>query len=65
MAPNKTQKDDFIKFTNELGIFTRPSWYLMHKLPIFDDHLSDNLDNTEWLSERIINLPSSPTSQNI
>lgn len=65
LAPNKIEKNKFINFTNTLGIQTRPSWYLMHKLPIFKDHISDKLENTEWLSDRIINIPSSPNTQKI
>ena len=64
LAPDRDKKEEFIKYTNELGIMTRPSWYPMHMLPIFSDHLSDDLENTEWLSNRIINLPSSPRTEN-
>ena len=56
-------KEEFIKYTNELGIMTRPSWYPMHMLPIFSDHLSDDLKNnkpedfgllSEYLNEKPI-----------
>ena len=60
LAPSKEERDRFIKKTNKQGILTRPSWYLMHKLPMFKDSIYSELQNTEWLSERIINLPSSP-----
>ena len=60
LASSKEERDRFIEKTNKQGILTRPSWYLMHKLPMFKDSLYSELQNTEWLSERIINLPSSP-----
>lgn len=65
LAPNKEERDSFIKYTNDLGIMTRPSWYLMHKLPIFKENISSSLKNTEWLSDRIINLPSSPITEKV
>ena len=38
---------------------TRPVWILMNKLPMFKYHQKGNLINSEWLFERVVNLPSS------
>ena len=38
---------------------TRPIWILMNKLPMFKNAQSDELKNSKWLEERIVNLPSS------
>lgn len=62
---NAIQLDDldtrnaFLKATNESGVMTRPIWTLMSKLPMFKDCERDDLKNSIWLEERIVNLPSS------
>ena len=55
----KLQRDKFLKETNANGVMTRPIWNLMNKLPMFKDAQCDNLKNSEWLQERIVNIPSS------
>lgn len=52
-------RNAFLKATNESGVMTRPIWTLMSKLPMFKDCERDDLKNSIWLEERIINLPSS------
>ncbi len=56
---NKSKRDEFLKNTNSNGIMTRPIWTLMHKLPMFEHAQYDDLSNSEWLSKRVVNLPSS------
>ncbi len=56
---NKNQKNQFLKLTNSRGIMTRPIWKLMNKLPMFENAQSCSLTNSEWLFDRLINLPSS------
>jgi perosamine synthetase len=56
---NKLKRDKFLEETNSNGIMTRPIWILMNKLPMFKDSQSGNLKNTNWLEERVVNLPSS------
>ena len=56
---NKKQKNRFLKLTNSKGIMTRPIWKLMNKLPMFENAQSCSLTNSEWLYDRLINLPSS------
>ena len=38
---------------------TRPIWKLMNKLPMFKNAQSNNLKNSKWLCERVVNIPSS------
>ncbi|MDG6773365.1 LegC family aminotransferase [Thiomicrorhabdus sp. ZW0627] len=52
------QRDRFLAESNEEGIQTRPLWTPMHKLEIYQDCLRGDLDQTEWLAERVVNLPS-------
>jgi len=60
---NKREKEGFIKFTHENGIMTRPAWTPMHRLEIYKDSFKDNLENTEWISDRLVNVPSSPITK--
>ena len=53
-------RDLILEATNSIGIMTRPSWLLLNKLTPFKDFPSMELDTAESLSQRIINIPSSP-----
>ena len=59
IVPDKKVRDDILEETNAARIRTRPLWRLMHKLPMFTDAPKGDLVNSEWLEDRIINLPSS------
>jgi perosamine synthetase len=56
---DKNQRDQFLEETNSKGIMTRPIWTLMNKLPMFKDSQCDDLKNSEWLDQRVVNIPSS------
>jgi len=53
------QRDEILRETNKNGIMTRPLWTLMHELPMYKNCLRDDLKNSRWLQDRVINLPSS------
>lgn len=53
------KRNEFLKTSNENGVFTRPIWQLMNKLDMFKNCRSDCLENANFLSKRIVNLPSS------
>lgn len=53
------ERDEFLKYSNDKGVMTRPAWTLMNKLPMYENCVTFNLKNAEWLSERIVNIPSS------
>ena len=57
---NMKQRDQFLEETNSNGVMTRPIWTLMNKLPMFKDVQCGYLKNSEWLFERVVNIPSSP-----
>ena len=59
LMSDKVERDDFLLFSNENGVQTRPVWTLMNKLPMYKNSLHGSLANSEWLEERIVNLPSS------
>ncbi len=56
---DKSERDDFLKFTNDNGVMTRPVWDLMHTLPMFIGADHDSLSNSLWLADRLVNIPSS------
>lgn len=56
---DKTERDKFLAFSNSNKVMTRPVWQLMHKLPMFSNCQTDDLLNSVWFEERIVNLPSS------
>jgi len=59
LLKNKQQRDEFLDETNSSGIMTRPIWILMNKLPMFEYAQCGNLTNSEWLEDRVVNIPSS------
>jgi aminotransferase in exopolysaccharide biosynthesis len=56
---SKDDRDDFLKKTNDSGVMTRPVWQLMTQLPMFRDCQTDGLENSLWLQDRVVNIPSS------
>ena len=58
---DKTHRDKFLEESNSNGVTTRPVWTLMNKLPMFKGAQCDDLKNSKWLEERIVNIPSSVT----
>ncbi|NNE33124.1 MAG: LegC family aminotransferase [Winogradskyella sp.] len=56
---NLEVRNEFLKATNEAGVMTRPIWKLMNSLPMYKSAQCGNLDNSEFLENRIVNLPSS------
>lgn len=53
-----TERNTFLDFANANGVMTRPVWQLMNKLEMYKDCQSGKLDNSKWLEERIVNIPS-------
>ncbi len=56
---NRKQRDNFLKKTNYNGVMTRPIWTLINRLPMFKHSQCENLKNSKWLSDRVVNIPSS------
>ena len=55
----KEERDAFLEYTNGNGVQTRPIWKLMYKLPPYEKCQKTEMNNSEWLEERVVNLPSS------
>jgi perosamine synthetase len=56
---DKIEQNKFIEFMNNNGIMVRPVWQLMNRLEMFKDCQCGSLVNTEWLADRVANIPSS------
>jgi len=56
---NREQRDVFLEETNGKGVMTRPVWQLMHRLDMFKDAPRGDLSESEWLEDRVVNIPSS------
>lgn len=58
---DRFQRDQFLELTNSSGVVTRPIWTLMNQLPMFKSAQTDQLKHSEWLFDRVVNIPSSST----
>jgi dTDP-4-amino-4,6-dideoxygalactose transaminase len=56
---DKEEQLEFLEYTNDHAVMTRPIWELMIKLPMFKDCETDGLQNTVWFADRVVNIPSS------
>ena len=56
---DKDAQQEFLQFTNDNGVMTRPIWELMNRLPMFEHCQNDGLKNTTWFADRVVNIPSS------
>ena len=56
---DKSERDSFLNYTNENGVMTRPIWKLMTELPMYKGFQRDELTNSYWLQDRVVNIPSS------
>ena len=56
---SRLDRDEFLKMTNDNNVMTRPIWTLMSKLPMFKKCQTDGLENSLWLEDRVVNIPSS------
>jgi perosamine synthetase len=56
---DKSEQSRFLEFMNNNGVMARPIWQLMNRLDMYKDCQCDSLENSEWLADRIVNIPSS------
>ncbi len=59
ICSSKKERNQILKITNQNGVMTRPIWKLMSSLPMFSKCQNDGLDNSLWLEQRVVNIPSS------
>jgi dTDP-4-amino-4,6-dideoxygalactose transaminase len=64
IAPDKLERDELLEYTNKNAVMTRPVWEPLNRLSMYAHCQTDGLENTEWLSDRIMNVPSSAVINN-
>jgi len=55
---DEAERDAFLEYSNQQNVMTRPIWDLMTSLSMFKDCQHDGLENSQWLYERAVNIPS-------
>lgn len=53
-------RNEFLEKSNAEGIATRAVWEPMHNLPMYSNAIRDELEVTQDLRDRVVNIPSSP-----
>lgn len=53
------ERNSFLTEMNANGVMTRPIWTLMNRLVMFKNAQCGNLENSIWLEQRVVNIPSS------
>ena len=56
---DRDMQQEFLQFSNDNGVMTRPIWELMNRLPMFENCENDGLENTIYFADRVVNIPSS------
>jgi perosamine synthetase len=59
LLQNKTERDSFLEYSIENGVMVRPVWKLLNTLPMYENCQTTDLENANYLADRIVNLPSS------
>ena len=55
---DRDEREKFLEYTNSQGVMTRPIWELMNRLDMFKNASKGDLTNSEWLADRVVNIPS-------
>lgn len=56
---DKAEQNIFLEFMNNNDVKVRPVWQLMNRLEMYKNCQCGSLVNTEWLADRVVNIPSS------
>lgn len=56
---SKKDRDEFLQYSNDRGVMTRPLWELMSNLEMFKNSENDGLANSKWLLDRVVAVSSS------
>jgi len=54
----RKQRDEFLEYSNDNGVQTRPSWTLLHTLPPYRNCQHTEMPNAEYIADRLVNIPS-------
>lgn len=59
LLENREEREKFLEYTNDNGVQTRPIWTLMYKMPPYAKFYHDSMENSQWLEDHLVNIPSS------
>lgn len=58
---SREERDNFLEKANNCKVMSRPCWTLMSMLPMFkQNQRADELINAQLISQKLVNIPSSP-----
>jgi len=63
LLDEQINRDVVLSFLNEQGVMSRPIWTPMHHLAIYQNCPKSDLNVTEQLNRRVVNIPSTPISE--
>jgi perosamine synthetase len=55
---NRNKRDEFLEYTNDNNVITRPAWKLIHTLGMYRDCQKGSTANSDYFYNRIVNVPS-------
>lgn len=63
---DEKEREEFLEYTNDNGVQTRPLWTLLYKMPPYEkyERVAD-MSNSEWLEATLVNIPSSMRTANL
>ena len=64
LTETSEEKNALLLNINKMNVMVRPAWKPMHMLKIYENCQKNSLENTEFLYERIVNVPSSVSNKN-
>ncbi|MDR0603650.1 MAG: LegC family aminotransferase [Bacteroidales bacterium] len=56
---DRQQRDEFLEYSNDNDVQTRPAWNLLHTLPPYQHCLHTDTPNAEYFVDCLVNIPSS------
>lgn len=59
ILPSRAYQQEFLKYSYESGVMTRPVWQLSNQLAMYSGCQHDSLSNSLYLADRVVNIPSS------
>ncbi|MDR0301410.1 MAG: LegC family aminotransferase [Treponema sp.] len=59
LLDDRSQRDEFLEYSNDNGVQTRPAWTLLHTLPPYQHCQHTQMPNAEYIADRLVNIPSS------
>jgi aminotransferase in exopolysaccharide biosynthesis len=55
---DRKQRDEFLAYSNNNGVQTRPVWTLLHTLPPYQDCFHTDTPNAQFFEDTLVNIPS-------